>query len=78
MRLVREKEEETGKNEGKGMKEMSSFLNKLIQLIILCSEIDINLDKSFSLALSLEAESFEKPIFDFLTDKYERPALSLF
>lgn len=56
---------------------MSSYLHKLTQLIILCSEVDINLDKSFSLALSLESESFEKPIFDFLIDKYEKPALSL-
>lgn len=59
------------------MKEMSSYMNKLIQLITLCSEIEISLDKPFSLVLSLEAESFEKPIFDFLIDKYERPALSL-
>lgn len=33
---------------------MSSYIHKLTQLIILCAEVNINLEKSFSMALSLE------------------------
>ena len=50
------------------------LVNKIIQLIVLSTKVDLKMDKSFSATLSMNSTDYEEYIFKFVIDQYEYPS----